>query len=71
MDEAGPLYDRSLAIREKALGPDHPDVATTLNNRAALLQDQVGAMTIRRTFLVVAGRFGSEVPDSGAERCCR
>ena len=23
-----PLYKRSLAIREKALGPDHPDVAT-------------------------------------------
>ena len=26
--EAEPLYKRSLAIREKALGPDHPDVAT-------------------------------------------
>ena len=25
--EAEPLYKRSLAIREKALGPDHPDVA--------------------------------------------
>jgi Tetratricopeptide repeat len=30
--EAEPLYLRSLAIREKALGPDHPDVATVLNN---------------------------------------
>ena len=46
LDEAGPLYDRSLAIREKALGPDHPHVATALNNRAALLRDQVRAMTI-------------------------
>ena len=25
--EAEPLYRRSLEIREKQLGPDHPDVA--------------------------------------------
>ena len=30
------LYKRSLAIREKALGPDHPDVALSLNNLAGL-----------------------------------
>ena len=29
---AEPLYNRSLAIREKVLGPQHPDVATSLNN---------------------------------------
>ena len=28
--EAEPLGHRALAIREKALGPDHPDVARTL-----------------------------------------
>ncbi|KAB2870649.1 MAG: tetratricopeptide repeat protein, partial [Burkholderiaceae bacterium] len=28
---ARPLYERSLAIYEKALGPEHPDVATSLN----------------------------------------
>jgi hypothetical protein len=33
---AEPLYERSLAIKEKALGPDHPDVATSLNNLATL-----------------------------------
>ena len=38
--DAEPLYKRSLAIREKALGPDHPDVATSLNNLAALYDDQ-------------------------------
>ena len=27
---------RALAIREKALGPDHPDVAVSLNNLAGL-----------------------------------
>ncbi|KKL07868.1 hypothetical protein LCGC14_2581720, partial [marine sediment metagenome] len=33
---AKPLFNRSLAILEKALGPDHPDVATILGNLAAL-----------------------------------
>ena len=36
-DEAGPLYERSLVIHEKVYGPDHPAVATALNNRAGLL----------------------------------
>ncbi len=35
--EAEPLHERSLAIREMALGPDHPDVAPSLENYAALL----------------------------------
>jgi tetratricopeptide (TPR) repeat protein len=38
--DAKPLYDRALAIREKALGPEHPDVATSLNNLAALYDNQ-------------------------------
>ena len=38
--EAEPLYKRSLAIREKALGPDHPDVGTALNNLALLHHTQ-------------------------------
>ena len=38
---AKPLYERSLAIREKVLGPDHPDVASSLNNLAMLLANQV------------------------------
>ncbi len=38
--EAEPLYQRALAILERALGPDHPDVATSLNNLAALYRDQ-------------------------------
>ena len=29
-------HKRALAIREKALGPDHPDVALSLNNLAGL-----------------------------------
>jgi len=37
--EAEPLYQRSLAIREKALGPDHPDVAKGLESYAVLLRE--------------------------------
>ncbi|CAN0344597.1 unnamed protein product, partial [Ectocarpus sp. 6 AP-2014] len=39
-DEADPLYLRAIEIGEKTLGPDHPDFATSLNNRAGLLQAQ-------------------------------
>jgi tetratricopeptide (TPR) repeat protein len=38
--EAEPLYKRSLAIREKAQGADHPDVAESLNNLAELYRAQ-------------------------------
>ena len=38
--EAEPLFRLALAIREKALGPDHPDTATSFNNLAELLQAQ-------------------------------
>ncbi len=37
--EAEPLYQRALAIAEKALGPEHPHVATSLENYAALLRE--------------------------------
>ena len=39
--EAEPLLQRALAIREKALGPDHPDVAEVLEHLAKLY-DQTG-----------------------------
>jgi tetratricopeptide (TPR) repeat protein len=38
--EAEPFYLRSLEIRERQLGADHPDVATTLNNLAELYKSQ-------------------------------
>ncbi len=37
--EAEPHYQRALAILEKVLGPEHPDVATSLENYAALLRE--------------------------------
>jgi hypothetical protein len=30
--DAEPLYQRALAIREKALGPDHPNTALVVGN---------------------------------------
>ena len=38
--EAEPLIKRALSTDEKALGPDHPGVATDLNNLALLYDDQ-------------------------------
>src|SRR4029453_11465933 len=47
------LHQRSLAIREQALGRDHPDVAQSLNNLAYLYMERaryVDALPIiRRT----------------------
>ncbi len=37
--EAEPLHQRSLAIYEKALGPEHPDVAQSMENYADLLRE--------------------------------
>ena len=41
LEEAAPLYKRAVAVWEKALGPDHPQVATGLNNQALLLKKMV------------------------------
>ncbi len=41
--EAEPLFQRALAIDEKALGPEHPDVAASLENYAALLRQTARA----------------------------
>ena len=40
-EEALPLYKRSRAIKEKVYGPDHPSLATSLNNEAGLLKKMV------------------------------
>ncbi len=39
-DEARPLCERALKIREEVLGPKHRDTATSLNNLAELLRSQ-------------------------------
>ena len=37
-EEAEPLYQRALAIKEKMLGPEHPHTKSTRQNYAALLE---------------------------------
>jgi tetratricopeptide (TPR) repeat protein len=44
---AKPWYERAQAVRERVLGPDHPDTATGLNNLAELLWTQ-GELTLAR-----------------------
>jgi len=39
-EEAEPLYQRALTIREKALGPEHPETARALYHQANLYYDQ-------------------------------
>jgi hypothetical protein len=38
--EAIPLAQQVLTIREKQLGPDHPDVVNAINDLAEAYQDQ-------------------------------
>ncbi len=38
--EARTFFEKALALREKSLGPEHPDVATSLNNLAVLFENQ-------------------------------
>ena len=39
--EAGGLHVRALGIRRQALGEEHPDTASSLNNLAQVYDDQV------------------------------
>ncbi len=39
-EQAEPLYQRALAIREQQVGPQHPDTASSLNNLAGLYANQ-------------------------------
>ena len=42
-DLAEPLYERALAIYEKALGPDHPDTIQIRENLAQMKADREAA----------------------------
>jgi tetratricopeptide (TPR) repeat protein len=65
--EAEPLYQRALAIREKALGPEHPDVATSLNNLALLSHNQgqyaKAESLYQRALAIREKALGPEHPD--------
>jgi len=62
------LYRRALAIYEKVLGPDHADVATSLNNGAWLLHakcDYAGAEPLYRRALAIKEKaLGPDHPET-------
>ncbi len=64
---AEPLHRRSLAIYQKALGPDHPDVALSVNNLAGLLGDQgqyaAAEPLYRRSLAIREKALGPDHPD--------
>ncbi len=65
---ARPLFERALTIREKALGPEHPSTATSLNNLALLLSaqgDLGGARPLfERALAIDEMALGPEHPDT-------
>lgn len=64
--QAAPFLRDALAIREKALGPEHPDTAESLNNLATLLSaqgDYRGARPLIERALAIRQRtLGPENP---------
>jgi tetratricopeptide (TPR) repeat protein len=65
--EAEPLYKRALEIREKALGPDHPDVAQSLNGLAELYRAQgryaEAEPLFKRALAIFEKALGPDHPD--------
>ena len=68
--EARPLYERALAIREKVLGPEHPDTTVTLSTLAILLAEQghiEEARALHEQDLAIREKvLGPEHPDTAA-----
>ena len=65
--EAEPLIRRALAIAEKSIGPERPEVAIILNNLAGLLQEmnRLGEAEplMRRAVAVLEKSLGGEHPN--------
>lgn len=65
--EALTFYQKALAIREKSLGPNHPDVAVILNNLAGLYHD-LGLYSkveplLQRSLDIMVKAHGPDHPD--------
>ena len=67
------LVRRVLAIREKALGPEHPDTAESLNHLASLLRVQGDLAAARplfeRALAIREKALGPEHPNTSRARC--
>jgi tetratricopeptide (TPR) repeat protein len=65
--DAEPLYKQSLAIREKVLGADNPDVAAALNNLAGLYYKEGryadAEPLFKRSLAIKEKTFGPDNPD--------
>jgi tetratricopeptide (TPR) repeat protein len=69
---ARPFHERALAIREKALGPDHPDTAQSLNNLSILAYYEgdyaESARLMRLALAIYEKRLGANQPDTVGSR---
>lgn len=65
--DAIPIAKKALSLRENALGPEHPDIAISLNNLAVLYQNQelyAEAETLhKRSVAIKEKALGPEHPD--------
>jgi Flp pilus assembly protein TadD len=64
--QADACYARSLAIKERALGPNHPELATTVNNLAVLRERQrdfaTAAALFERAHTILAAALPADHP---------
>ena len=69
---APPLYARALVLRERVLGPEHPDTAQSLNNLAvnAYYQDDLPAAErlMIQALHIRTARLGPDHPDTQSSR---
>ena len=67
LPKSGPLYERSLAIWQKAYGTDHADVALALTNLAHVRQSQgrhsEAEQFYKRSLAIREKKFGPNHPD--------
>ena len=68
--DSEPLYQRSLAIREEALGPEHPEVALSLNELAGLLCSQVITLITRSISRLCLRPYGARLFGRYPRKAC-
>ena len=68
LTQAQSHLERALAIKERVLGPEHPDTALSLNSLGLLRQEQgdlAGAQQYyERTLVILERVLGPEHPDT-------
>src|SRR5437588_5894880 len=71
-EQAEPLYQRALAIREQVLGSQHPDTAGSLNSLAVLYYDQghyaQAEPLLKRALAISEQVLGPRHPDTATIR---